>query len=197
MVRIQEPLSTFIHIPKTGGKSIHQWMTKLGGFDTHFNNSLYHICKRHGNAGHPTREKIEEHPEVYGDLGKVFTCVRNPWDRFVSGYYFMIQGGALAKNTKFEDFCRAEDRWRFMSVKQVEFIRDDDTVLKLENIDEDFKLMQDYYNCYDPLGTTNVTKGRNNTSYQKLYNGNKKLIDLIGKYFREDVEKFNYSYDNT
>jgi len=197
MVKIEEPLSTFVHIPKTGGKSIHHWMTFLEGFNNVTNRNLHKLCKRSGNKGHPTRNVIENKDKKFGDLGTVFTCVRNPWDRFVSGYFFMIQGGVLNNKMSFHEFVNNTKIWNFMTVKQVEFVRDDDIVMKLENIDEDFKLMQDFYNDHRPLGTRNVTTGRKEQSYHKIFDEKQDLIDIIGNYYQEDVEKFNYSYDNT
>jgi len=193
MIQIHEPLSTFIHIPKTAGTSIHQWMNGLKNFDRDLNNHIYEKCKRiaPSNKGHPIRETIDKE---FDELGTVFTVVRNPWDRFVSAYFFMIQGGMLSSGTSFKHFVKNKNLWKFISIKQVCYVEDTDIVMKFENITEDFKQVQDFYNDYRHLGHERETKNRKKRKYHEMYENDKKLIDIIGNFYQEDVEKFGYKY---
>jgi len=67
----------FIHIRKTGGASITQAITG---------------CKYTGVSAHKTAEelRVELTPQVFDELIK-FTSVRNPYDRVVSYYYYILQ----------------------------------------------------------------------------------------------------------
>ena len=69
----------FIHVPKTGGVSIDRYLHDhydLGGFSGH----------------HPAKLIRATDPEKFSSYFK-FAFVRNPWDRLVSAFYFLSQGG--------------------------------------------------------------------------------------------------------
>lgn len=71
--------AVFIHVPKTGGVSIDRF--------------LKNECSLTGFTGHYPASYIKEtNPEIFESSFK-FSFVRNPWDRLVSAFHFMSQGG--------------------------------------------------------------------------------------------------------
>lgn len=190
---------TFIHIPKTGGNTITNWMR---------DNFEIEVSKRKQHANYT------EAQERFGNLGWTFCVVRNPWDYMVSWYTFKIYlCNAYIKNiqetpekivpekekwnlelqqTKLKKLEQGFEPWLEQTVlgPQHNWAKDCDYVAKLETLNDDFKQVQDRLNCHVPLGFANKTPDR--TKYQDYYNDNTK--DLVYKKYKIDIEKFNYEF---
>ena len=75
----------FVHVPKTGGASILQ------------------ICLRHGirildhDLRNPNHLSLAHYREQNPDIHS-FAIVRNPWDRVVSAYHFLKNGGIKSED---------------------------------------------------------------------------------------------------
>ena len=66
-----------------------------------------------------------------------------------------------------------------------------DFIGKLENINNDVKHVQEHLG----LELTNLAKFHVTPTYDyKLYYTNSKTIDLVGEYYKEDIEEFGYSH---
>jgi hypothetical protein len=66
-------------------------------------------------------------------------------------------------------------------------------VLRHENLEEDFKKVQDKFNCHAPLEKRgNVSKGKLHYSH---YYTSPRLIDLVSEYYKEDITEFGYQYE--
>src|SRR5258707_7699115 len=74
----------FIHIPKTAGTSLSQAL---------FGRHSRHI---------PYIEYEKGNPRKFRQYFK-FTFVRNPWDRLVSTYFFLKQGGLAPADPRWAD----------------------------------------------------------------------------------------------
>ena len=69
-----------------------------------------------------------------------------------------------------------------------------DFIGKLENINKDFRVPQKRLG----LEKTKLSKEHCSAKYDyKAYYKNKKLIDIVGEHFKEDVEKFGYDFEQT
>jgi Sulfotransferase family len=69
--------ATFIHVPKTGGTSFYHWIDKnIKDFDRLDDNNY-------------ATGSVDGAAKVWGDLGIVFSFVRNPYSRLVSMYEYM------------------------------------------------------------------------------------------------------------
>lgn len=81
----------FVHIPKTGGSSIGNLLKKTCPF---------RLIKH-------TREKdlllLYQYKQKYNPHCFSFTFVRNPWDRIVSAYSYLIKGGGNLGDKKDRD----------------------------------------------------------------------------------------------
>jgi hypothetical protein len=67
-----------------------------------------------------------------------------------------------------------------------------DFVGKLENVNDDFGHVQKHLG----LKVTKLKEKHVTSTYNyKLYYNNSKTIDLVGEYYKEDVEQFGYAYE--
>jgi chondroitin 4-sulfotransferase 11 len=175
----------FVHIPKTGGTSISQW---LGG----------------PTSGHP---KIETLLEKTKGNPVTFTVVRNPWDRAVSAYTYLFKTSKVSgfqqyidKGTpSFDDFIKGletvkvDHMWFNGATPQVEWIRPGvDIVLKFENLREDFKIIQKITGDFRPLPHLN---GSRHGHYSEYFTPETR--DIIAKIFHEDIERFGYEFSSS
>ena len=201
-VIVTDPKTLFIHVPKAGGTSIQQWL---------FNNCNGKSAK--GTYGkHCPHSLIKEEKDWFS-----FGVVRNPWDRLVSAYFYEMkvakfrlkcieenrpevkpqkQGwtkkfnmGTLSRLEKGFGHFVVSKRYGPCEHTQCFFLNGVDRVLRLENIENDFKKIQQRFNCFVPLAVENTTEHKN---YRKYYT--KKTEKIVREYFAEDIEKFSYEF---
>lgn len=197
----------FVHIPKTGGKSISK--TLFGNF----------------GGGHV---KVGAYIKIFGERTfnryYKFTFVRNPWDRLYSAYNYYIKGtNEYAKDERWrvEYLFYKEHLSHLRSFEQfvmewldeektsglcIHFIpqhhmvttlenRDQirvDFIGRFENIEEDFrslcmKLKRPTLQL-QRINITNLAKDAFNTVYTK------EMIDKVARVYAKDIELFNYSF---
>ncbi len=200
---------TFIHIPKTGGTSIYKWFEILCKYKPNgYQIETYNV---HLNS----HLGIKEIQQVINDPGFTFTSVRNPWDYTVSLYTFFstvfpkwqkIQNDPtywgfdtswINQNLSFKDFVEKLPEWpnplpngyNFSSPQTKWIDTKVDLIMRYENLENDFKLIQEYVNFSMPLSHHNKSK-RN--KYQDYYNED--LKKSITKWFKDDIEKFEYQF---
>lgn len=189
----------FVHIPKTGGSAVVEWLVRNIPKTTHY------------RFFHPkASEVVSSHA-----CDIVFTVVRNPWARAVSLYTYYkqrIETGKITTDFKCDSFNRFVEMmsrpptdffyriggadvdtskyWFGLSTPQIDWIDVPMTyVFKTETLDEDFKQIQDLTNCYRPL---NVVRKSNSTSYQDYYNTYTQ--STIHKMFERDIDHFKYTF---
>jgi hypothetical protein len=203
--RITDPYHcTFIHIPKTGGNSITNWM------QTNFVN--HQVTKR---QQHATIDEAKSYWNI-DDLGWKFCVVRNPWDYVVSWYTFKIDVAKVRieiansdpkyKNSRKEKhnveiqqqhIDRLEklgfDGWLKQTGRsqQIGWAKGCDHIIKLENMKNGFAEVQKRLNCFEPLGHLNKTRDRKD---YKSYYTSQELIDIVAKKYADDIKEFNYDF---
>lgn len=184
----------FIHIPKNGGTSISSWLRK-------------NVNGTKGSVKHSGMQHItEEWPDVVNP--KTFAVVRNPWARMVSLYHFSgmkckqkIDKGKGDYVTQYEQYLKGFEYWLYngldyksnwFTYKQTQSIwipQDPTWLLRLENIKEDFKSIQNFTNCFVDLPKENTSK---HNHYSEYYNTSTK--NYVGDLFSKDVKRFNYDF---
>ena len=206
---IFEPRITFIHIPKCAGNSITIWMKK------NFNAS---VTKKKQHA--TVNEVILGNTNTLGpidDLGFTFCVVRNPFDYLVSYYEFrrrlcvqrieMLKANPnLINNNKsrfnlqgnIEKLARLDslgfEQWlKLHYIKPMNWwAKDCSCVLQLENLNNDFKIIQDKLNCYEELPHNNAG-GTRKLDYREYYT-KQETIDFVAEMYKEDIKYFDYKF---
>ena len=145
------------------------------------------------------RELQEELPKNIFDSFLKFAFVRNPWDWQVSSYFFMQQKPShyqheIIKEMSFDEFIEwrvNEDlklQKRFVVNNKGELIID--FIGKFDNLSNDFQTICERIGINASLPYENRSAHR---SYQGYYNG--KTKNLIAKYYQEDIEFFEFTFD--
>ncbi len=188
--------SLFIHIPKCAGVSV--------------NRTLY------GNlaGGHRTFEHYLGAFEPRNVLGYFkFTIVRNPWDRLVSAYHFLRDGGFSEKDSMlaeselggfsdFDAFVRGwlsrENVWKFPHFKpQHHFILERRHKIKLDYIGLFENLDADFAHIAQRIGINRRLAGSNRSSHQDYRDYySEETRALVARVYREDIALFGYEFDN-
>lgn len=194
--------ATFVHIPKNGGTSFETWLKQ---------NNIHYLK----NEQHCT---LQEATEFFPDTEFSFVFVRNPYARLVSQFHFvgqtsvrkLVNPGHLANmhQKRVEIYNQGFSAW-IKSLYNSEvttynldydgYRRDTpqkywvngviDKIFKLENIEVEFKYLQNFIGCDVELPWVNSSKHKH---YREYYTGEtKKLADEI---VEPDLEFFDYEF---
>ncbi|WP_462252978.1 sulfotransferase family 2 domain-containing protein [Ekhidna sp.] len=136
----------------------------------------------------------------YGSHYK-FAFVRNPWDRLVSCYSDKVVGKKMFRSCWDKDFShfvdyvsefdlRYSDRhFRLQSALIPEHV---DFIGKFENLSSDFeKIVEELKLPLDKMEHRNKSSRKD---YKDYYDDNLRL--KVAELYKEDIERFNYSFDN-
>ena len=179
----------FIHINKTGGTSVAEAI----GLPT----------KRHLQV----REVISIIGENEFKEAYVFSVVRNPWSKVVSHYKYRVktnQSNMADNHISFKDWVKQTygdnknpiyyDNPRMFDT-QSEWFKDDkgnirvSNILKFESLNSDFLRVAKFLGIENRLPHLNATKKE---PYSKFYDN--QTVEIVRKWFKEDIERFNYDY---
>lgn len=177
-------IATFIHVPKTAGTSIKFWLYE--NFD---DNRIPKITEQ---DPHSTDKSLVQ--------GFSFCCVRNPWDRMYSTFWWLKRhaGGRLGKpyGTDFTKFINDLDNevLKPFTIPQTEYVNISDHVLRYETLDEDFKFIQRRFRCKKPLEVKNKSRsGNNKYAYKHVYTDEDK--EKVYSKFRDEIELLGYTFE--
>lgn len=187
----------FIHVPKVAGNAIIK--------------SLYGTSA----LGHNTLDEYRnDNITKYNHYYKIGFC-RNPWDRAVSSYSYLKQGGRgrldiefrnkyLNNTNSFTDFVLKlqDDKYRNHILKwihfipQIRFLSIDNKTIgvdflgRYENINEDFKSLCISLNR-QPISLIKDNKSIRN-EYRQYYN--KETVNIIQYIYKQDIDLFGYEF---
>ncbi len=192
-----ETKSVFVHIPKCAGVSVCRALygDLAGGHET-FNNYL-HIFE----------------PRCILNYFK-FTFVRNPWDRLVSAYFFLKNGGfnkrdrdwfnqELGNVPNFDHFVKQwlnrTNIWKWHHFRpQYHYVLERrrkvslDFIGYVENIDADFKYVVGRIGSKGALPRSNASR---HGSYLDYYTPEAR--DIVAEVYSEDIRMLGYNFDNS
>jgi len=209
---VSEPTKlTHIHIPKTGGTSIHNWL------ETHASGRRF--VPIHAKLDSILDNENNNIKLTMDDLGLKFCVVRNPWDWIVSWYEFEqrkmrefiakvdLQKALLnredvkaryeadkaelarAAETGFEGYI-ANLKIELLKVPQHTWAKECDLVLRYETLAEDFKQIQDMIGVQEPLPVLNATE--KDKGYKDYYTDETR--DKVAELYQIDCETYNYVF---
>ena len=196
---IQYPQLSYIHIPRTGmgmKKIISSWLKP--NFVVNDTDSWM--------IDHPNLKMVRDHIPT----GKTVSVVRNPWARVWSfyrkisseGYWLDWNNQTLMDLKPFdnwvEDYANPEiifefPRWFNRFHCQVDFLNYNDEwvdfILKAEQLETDFKIVQEYLNCNVEI--PDLTEFDHNEHWKYFSTKSKKII---AKMFERDLDFLKYTY---
>lgn len=174
----------FIHIPKTGGKSVQSVIAK-------YNTDLKTCLHR----------RVTYYSEESRELCFTFSFVRNPFDRLVSAYKYLKGGHGTKNNTIFaktlsddfklfvlNDLPNNMNDWFF---RPMDFWlnADIDFIGKLENYENDFSFVCRQLKISEKLPHINKSCHSN---YAEYYDS--ETIDVVTNLYKNDLFRFNYKF---
>jgi len=189
----------FVHIPKSAGLSVN-----YGLFGRHTGN---HLTMAEYQLALTRRE--------FDSFFK-FTVVRNPWDRLISAYHFLRNGGRNAEDRRwvdehlseisnFEEFVlqwvnRSNVRKGVHFLPQHTFITLPgstnplvDFIGYFENIEADYDHVRNRLGGGDALKCENQTRGRRR-DYRSYFT--EQTREIVQETYREDIELLGYDFNN-
>ena len=202
MVYYREKKILFIHIPKTGGSNIEEELRKnmkdeklfgkkgCNGLNVPYNNlSLQHLFYK---TIFDNRKKLNVNFENL----KVFTIVRNPYNKIISDLFFLNLASVYNKSDEIYDIIKNRYLGKAFDnhfQPQYKYITDNSDnlipsikIFRTETLNE----TNDELNKYLDINIKIKEPKNKNKDYSKYLN--KDSIKLINEYYKKDFELFNY-----
>lgn len=195
----------FIHNPKCAGSTIEQigftYGIRWGRFVKVYPSKDTPYCMK-SDWHKPLWEYCLR--EIYGK--KIFTIIRNPYDKMLSSFYCTRGNNIFTKDpyqitdkVEFNKIIRQVIDFKY-TFPQIDFAYVDgqkvaDYILKLETLASDFNFMCRQNELL--INECEIDKYKVNTSYKKIfskYDFDSQTVDLINKKFEADFVTFNYPF---
>ena len=211
----------FIHIPKCGGTSVELALLKNEGiemknYDKDDLNFLSEDQKQKYRIGYEYKgtstqhRKIDEYKHNKEKKYFTFTFIRNPWERFLSEYFYIIKSGpqskiyGYAKEFKetfptFKDFVVGNHKkWMFSGHEhlQIDFVLNANKhkminfIGRCEDMQTDFDYVCKKLNISKmKLPYRNPTKHKHYTEYY-----DDETRQIVAEKYAKDIEYFGYEF---
>lgn len=196
----------FVHVPKAAGKSVRAALAphalprppKFHSFLRLF--GMPRDYRRYRFRTHGSLQDAQRilPAEVFSEYFK-FAFVRNPWDRLVSSYHYILerQGHPHHRRVQrlgsFSAYVEYESqRGRFLQYDLLVAIGGElamDCIGRFETLNRDFARICDRLGIAAALPHANVSRHH---LYADYYDAHTR--DLVSRYWRKDIETFGYSY---
>jgi hypothetical protein len=185
----------FIHIPKTGGRSIEKYL-----LDKNIHSDDL-VDKFSDNTIINPHLTINDYINIYGDeiLSYFWFCiVRNPFDRIVSEYFYSFT--KKLTSSSFEDFVKnfefESKTYKNHELKQTDFIKNNkkqfDFIGRFENLEESFHKIADRMLDFDKRNFPHENKSKGKSHYREYFSP--PTYNLINEYYGEDILNFKYEF---
>ena len=200
MERMRDTRAIFVHVPKTGGKSISSELYGTG----------LHEGFGHASAGF--------YQDLFGAISYhgyfSFAFVRNPWDRVYSAFRFGRAGGFGFKmgqelkktighmdfNTFVKEWLNGRDLSPYVIFRpQYNFLCDEQgrilikRVCRFERFDEEYAYLRKRLGLGESL--QHVNPSESGGRYTDVYDDESR--EIVGRIYARDIALFNYGFDGT
>ena len=177
----------FVHIPRTGGTSVEDWLKKNGCLLLHLN----HQC------GNLNQHAIPETYNEWGEFDLKFAVVRNPMKRFLSvlGFWGEGRGPAAPKPAAkdvnslaielLDEYDKDESTYHNHIRPQIDFLTDDTIICKFE--ENFFEELSDLLGFPGPYPHTNGSK--RSVQEDEL---SEDVRERVLKLYAQDFEELGY-----
>ena len=205
----------FIHIPKCAGTSIKYFLFPdhhIDWFEPDYEVIHGYCHDRKIFMQHATSKQLLETSLVtrgqWNNYYK-FTFVRNPWDRAVSGYRWLMNDRKIqdsfanylnktgkftkvlndigAKNYRGEHVIPQSDYFSEEGIDKLDFVG------RFENFSEDIQKVLKAIDCSEGFNT-HSNKSERKIHYSKYYSNT--LRDKVATIYQNDIEKFKYTFED-
>ncbi len=165
----------FIHVPRTGGKSVRE----MWGRNAHKQHMTY-------------KETTKTFKELNFNEYFTFGFMRNPWERIYSLFCKHVNNSPVDTSKGFKYWMFDESRTDSQRHKQsaMYFLKGVDYIARFENFEQEW----DY--IFDKVGLPrikipHINKSRNDDkSYKELYDD--KMMNFITQYHQDDIDYGSY-----
>ena len=205
----------FIHIPKNGGSYVAEILTKNYGFKNYylqrpdhkfFCNGKDNSVDKHENKIHGTLMYYKTSPYINKIIGMndnkwnnyfIFTFVRNPYDRIVSGWNYINK-----YNIAFKDYINVNwnasdyDYWHVFMTQSRHIIGNNGKIRanfigKLENLELDLKIVLNKLGIKNIIHQPFVKNKKNHKKSMEYYDND--VFQKVNLLVIEDLENFGYN----
>jgi hypothetical protein len=122
-----------------------------------------------------------------------FGCVRNPWDRKLSSYFFCKTQKQLGAPSTFEEYCMYSNKKHFSFRTLHDFYNlEMDYYIRFEKLHEDVKNVCNILDLPCDLSQLPHKKKTNHRHYTEYYTD--EMREKIAEDYREDIDFFNYTF---
>ncbi|WP_034057545.1 sulfotransferase family 2 domain-containing protein [Lacinutrix jangbogonensis] len=206
----------FIHIPKCAGTTIKYLLFPdevISWKDVDYD-KLHGWCpERNFFMQHATAHQLLEtglvSEEVWNSYCK-FTFVRNPWDRAVSDYFWMMNDRKVKDS--FKNYLLKQGRFKaILNDKSKLYYRGDHTIPQTDFFDTEGHLKMDFIGRFENfnedlalickrIGLMNTTNLHiNKSKKKKVHYSNyytKELMTVFNQFYKNDIEQFDYQFED-
>jgi len=186
----------YIHIPKCGGSSIEAaFKINTSKFDLNTLTGKPPGASNNEWLQHATLKEMQVNFKINTKDFFTFTCVRNPWSRLVSSFFYEHEFNS--KLTSFKNFTKNPTYINNQhSLSQYEYIIDHknrpsvDFIMKLETLQEDFNVACDKIGI--PHQQLEHHKKTEHKRYTEYYDDETR--EIVADRYAQDIKYFGYKF---
>ncbi len=190
----------FIHVPKTGGNSIQNILSRHSDDKIVILNNMQdgkeRFEVRYANTQLHKHSSLQDYRIVFGsrinELYK-FVTIRNPWDRAISFYFSPHRGEVEWDKKSFLQFVSSNVKplRHYLQLEANDsFVSNVDFIIKYESLENDFRRVLEIIKVkMELLPHRNKSTRKHYTHYY-----DSELIDFIHDAFLEDIQLGGYKY---
>lgn len=190
----------FIHLQKTGGSSIEYALSDYAHEDVVLNDDNTEFDDKH--ITFYKRNRFSKSLENTFSKNKLenyfkFSIVRNPWDRMVSWWMWMLKEDAFGYDITLEEFLLI-DQFRLWKIPQIEHLTDSSGVVNVSFIGKFENLENDMCEILNAIDVKNVSLPKINAIPRKHYSEyyTDETIEIVRGMHSKDIEYFGYTFDD-